>query len=163
MSVRIRVGRIGPPATAAMSTGSFYDLDIATEDAVAHLADMGVVDVEVFLQGPAELEPLFVRELADRCDVLGAPLRVRLRVPPVHRLQQAAGLGYLPTSVGATSTSALSSARPTVCHGPPRRHVRHVRHDETLDNAYCERRAALMKIAARRGLSTAWSTSRMGS
>lgn len=149
----MRAGAGAEPGVA-VSTGSFYDLDIPTEDAIGHIADMGVGDAEVFLQSPAEAEPAFVRDLARRCEASG--VRVGSVHPYVFGFENLLYTVYSRQREWATDqyrryldVCAELGAPHYVCHGPPRHHAMR---GGRLGDAYRERTAALADLAARRGV-----------
>lgn len=51
----------------SISTGSFYDLGIQTEDCIELIQEMGLTEVEVFIQSPQEMDRDFIIDLNGRC------------------------------------------------------------------------------------------------
>ncbi|GAB3856555.1 sugar phosphate isomerase/epimerase family protein [Dactylosporangium cerinum] len=138
----------------AVSTGSLYDLDVPTEDAVDRLAEMGVRAVEVFLQCDPELDERFLAELRARCDARG------VRVVSVHpygfgyenllyspyRRQRRWAFARYERYLEACGTLGATHY---VAHGPPR----HLAHDgAALRRGYIEGTALLAELAGRHGV-----------
>lgn len=141
--------------TLGVSTGCYHGLNIVTEDAVDHVAALGVDVVEVYLQGTCELVPDVVNAIVQR---LG---RSSLRVLSVHpyvfgwenllfgsyerqrRWAQGQFEAYLDVCVAVGAEAYVS-------HGPPAHHV--VRPDGSLATHYIDITAELVARAARRGV-----------
>lgn len=109
----------------AVSTGSLYDLDIPTEEAVSVLAGLGVRSMEVFLQCEPELGETFIAELANRCT--GLQVRINSVHPYVFGFENLLFSGYRRQRIWAfkryeryLSICATLGAGFYVAHGPPR-------------------------------------------
>lgn len=145
---------VGQTSRLAVSTGSLYDLDIPTEEAIGVLADRGIGSVEVYLQCPPELDPQFVRDLASRCAWHG--VTVTSVHPYVFGFESQLYSGYRRQRSWAWGTfdryvdiTAQLGAAHCVMHGPPR-HL--VTEEGRLTSAYVDDTLALAARAREHGV-----------
>jgi len=114
-----------------ISTGCYYEADIATEDAIMRIAETGADLVEVYVQGEAELD----REVRDR--IVQRCANLDLGVVAVHPYVFGwEHLLFSPYTRHRTSARRRFAEYLTLCaelhapawvgHGPPAHHVRAV-------------------------------------
>lgn len=138
----------------AASTGCLYDLDVPTEQAVLVLAGLGVDDVEVFVQGPEEMDRAFVHDLAATCRDTG--MHVGSVHPYVFGFEHLLYTSYRRQRRWAwgqyeryLAICAELGAAYYVAHGPPRHHVRG---PEGLSDTYRTVTTALAMAAESHGV-----------
>jgi sugar phosphate isomerase/epimerase len=138
-----------------ISTGCYYQADVATEDAVTRIAATGADLVEVYVQGDAELD----REVRDR--IVQRCVSLDLRVVAVHPYVFGwEHLLFSPYTRQRTWARRRFEEYLTLCaelhapawvgHGPPPHHVRAV--DGGLEPRYVASMRELASDAQERGV-----------
>lgn len=145
----------GARPQVGISTGCYHGFDVATEDAVTNIAELGVDTIELFVQAPPELEPEVSRVIVERVR------RSRLEVVSVHPYvfgwenllfasydrQRRWAWDHVRAHLALCRATGADAY---VSHGPPAHHV--LAPDGTLLPHYVQTAGDLVALAADHGV-----------